>query len=310
MSRVMEDPFLVFDVGGSHVSAAACWGHDFRLGHVAVAPNPKVQTSVAFTDFLHELGSEAEAGCGSAVGAMLAVPGPFDLEAGISLMRHKLSFLYGVSLRDAMAGSFGWQPGQVHFLNDAAAFLLGEVGAGAARGFDRAVGITLGTGVGSAFVVNGRLIAQGSGIPPSGEIWNLPYEGGIVEDYVSSRAIGRRYEELTGCTRDVAGLAAAAQHDAVAEQVFVEFGAHLGRVLDTRLAGFSSEVIVVGGGISKSAHLFLSAARSQMRKPARELRVSELLDRAPLVGCGVAWLAGDDSSDISANTASAHPDAT
>ena len=141
---------------------------------------------------------------------MLAVPGPFDLQAGVSLMRHKLPYLYGFDLRAALAASFGIQPLQVRFLNDANAFLLGEIGAGAARGFRRAVGLTLGTGIGAAFAVDGRIVAEGPGVPPGGEIWNLPYEAGIVEDFISSRAIVGNYQRLTGVQREAVDLAAAA----------------------------------------------------------------------------------------------------
>ena len=94
----------------------------------------------------------------------------------MSLMRHKLPFLYGVDLRQALAPRIGCDPVQVRFLNDADAYLLGEVGAGAAKGFGRAVGLTLGTGIGSAFAVDGRLVTPGPGVPKDGEIWNVPYE--------------------------------------------------------------------------------------------------------------------------------------
>lgn len=283
-----ENPVLVFDVGGSHVSAAVCLDGDFRLGPVVSAPHSTVQTSDAFVGLLHTLGTEAAAGLRPVKGATLAMPGPFDFQAGISLMRHKLPYLYAVDLRQALAERFRWQPSQVRFLNDADAYLLGEVGAGAARGFVRAVGITLGTGVGSAFAVNGRLVTEGPGVPPDGEIWNLPYENGIAEDFVSARAIRGNYKRLTGESRDVVALAAAAPEDQASQQAFTEFGQHLGKVLARMLAAFAPDVVVLGGGISRSAELFLSVAQSQLQGLSLQLRVSELRDRAPLVGCGVA----------------------
>src|SRR5688572_21060975 len=82
----------------------------------------------------------------------VAVPGPFDYERGISLVRHKLLELHGVDLRSELAAALGFAPSSIRFLNDAAAFALGEWWVGAARGHRRAVGITLGTGLGSAFL--------------------------------------------------------------------------------------------------------------------------------------------------------------
>src|ERR1035438_10085975 len=144
MAPDFENSVLVYDVGGSHVSAAICFNGGYRLGPVASAPHPVEHTSDAFVNLIYSLGAEVSANVGSMGGAELAVPGPFDFAAGISRMKHKLPYLYGVDLRGKLAERFGWQPGQVRFLLDSAAFLLGELGAGAAGGVERAVGITLG----------------------------------------------------------------------------------------------------------------------------------------------------------------------
>ena len=288
MADLPESPVLVYDVGGSHISAAVCLGRDLRLGPVVRACYPTEQSSNAFLDLLHTLGAEATTGFAPVTGATLAFPGPFDFEAGISLMRHKLPYLYGVNLRTALAGVFGWQPGLVSFLNDADAYLLGEIGAGAASGFARVIGITLGTGTGSAFAVDGLLVTEGPGVPHGGEIWNLPCEGGIVEDFLSSRAIISDYKRRTGKLRDVKAIAADAPHDPAAVETFQEFGRHLGQVIGTMLAGFAPDVVVLGGGISRAAQLFLPAAQSQLASYGLHLRVSELQDRAPLFGCAAA----------------------
>jgi len=283
-----ESRVLAYDVGGSHVAAAVCWAPDFRLGPVASAPHAAISSSGAFLDLLETLGIKAGGIHSGSIGAMLAVPGPFDLQAGVSLMRHKLPYLYEVDLRGGLAERFGLQTAQVRFLNDADAYLLGEIGAGAARGFRRAVGLTLGTGIGSAFAVDGQLVTTGPGVPSGGEIWNLPYQGGIVEDFISSRAIVGNYQRLTGRKSEVVDLAAAAVSDPAAQRAFTEFGQHLGIVVRTLLAEFHSNVIVLGGGISRASNLFLPAVKAEVGDATLELRVSELKDKAALVGCGVA----------------------
>jgi glucokinase len=206
-------------------------------------------------------------------------------------MRHKLPYLYGVDLRKPLAEHFGWQGAEVRFLLDSAAFLLGEIGAGAARGVSRAVGVTLGTGIGSAFAVDGQLVTEGPGVAPGGEIWNLPYEGGIVEETLSTRGIQGNYKRRTGVLPDVAGIATAAAtgQDPDAAAVFAEFGRHLGLALRMVLSEFDPRVVVLGGGISRSASLFLPAAQSQLQGLDFHLAVSELKDLAPLVGAAVAW---------------------
>ncbi len=207
-------------------------------------------------------------------------------------MRHKLPYLYGVDLRGRLAERFGWQPDKVRFLLDSAAFLLGEIGAGEARGVERAIGITLGTGIGSAFAVDGHVVTEGKGVPPGGEIWNLPYEVGIVEDYVSTRAIQRSYKLRTGALPNVARIAADAANDPDAAAVFTEFGRHLGLVLRMKLSEFDPDVVVIGGGISRSSHLFLPSAIKELGGLKMQLRVSTLLDYAPLTGAAVAWFNG------------------
>jgi len=296
MPADFENSVLVYDVGGSHVSAAVCQSGSYRLGPVVSAPHPTEQSSEAFVDLLYSLGTRASTGSTGVSGAELAVPGPFDFAAGISRMRHKLPYLYGVDLRRRLAERFSWRPDQVRFLLDSAAFLWGEIGAGEARGVERAVGITLGTGIGSAFSVDGQVVTGGQGVPPGGEIWNLPYEGGIVEDFVSTRAIQQSYKLRTGALKDVARIAAEAREDEDGAASFIEFGRHLGLALRKNLTEFKPQVVVLGGGISRSSQLFLPAAVKELEGLNMQLRVSKLLDRAPLAGAAVVWFAGTDGT--------------
>ena len=281
---------LTYDVGGSHVSAAICHEDGLRLDRIISAPHPAEPTSDAFVEVLASLASQAAENLQSIDGASLAMPGPFDYAAGISRMQHKLPYLYGVDLRTVLAERFGWKLSQVHFLNDAAAFLLGEIGAGAARGAARAVGITLGTGIGASFAVDGKVVTDGPGVPPGGEIWNFPVDGGIVEDLVSARRILADYGRPAGKSTTVAEIAAAAQNDAAAAQVFAEFGTHLGQAIRLTLAPFRPNVVVLGGNIARSAQLFLPSALRELEGLDMRIEISSLFDSAQLVGACAAWL--------------------
>lgn len=290
MSPDADPCVLVYDVGGSHISAAICHKDAYRLSSVVRANLPEEQSSAAFMDVLHTLGMKASEGADGVQGAEFAMPGPFDYEKGISWMEHKMPYLYGVNVSEALAPRFGWKPEQVRFLNDAAAYLLGEVGAGAARGVERVVCLTLGTGLGSGFAVSGRVVKEGKGVPPGGEIWNAPYEGGIAEDQISTRAIKKAYLARKGQEREVASIAHYAiggDPDAVA--VFQDFGRALGAAIRHLLKDFAPDVVVLGGGISRSAPLFLDAVKNELRETHMEVRIAELGDNAPLAGAGVAW---------------------
>jgi len=328
---------LVYDVGGSHVSAAVCAEKTYDLRGLSRAPLPADAATVeggaghsisahSFGRLIRTLGDSALRAANveleEIAGAALAMPGPFDYENGISRMRHKLQALYGVDLKTALAVRFCWEPAQMRFVNDAAAFLLGEVGAGAARGFRKAIGITLGTGIGCAYATEGRIAVPSDkpggdpGVPPGGEIWNLPYKGVTVEDFVSTRYLRKHYLELTGLEAEVSDVAAIAlcredvpcppleetlarQRGVVqtsaskiaakaARQAFADFGAHLGGALNQHAARFGPDVVVLGGGIARAAHLFLPATRQALTF-ATEIAISVLMDEAPLAGAGVAW---------------------
>lgn len=277
---------LTYDVGGSHVSSGLCRLFDLALIRTAQASIAGIATFEQFADLLHQLGVKAAAGETSVAGASLAVPGPFDHEAGISLMEHKLQYLYGKKLGDALAQRFGWTPDRVLFLNDAASYLLGEVGAGSVKDARRAAGLTLGTGVGSAFAVDGHCVQQGQGVPPGGEIWNFPYKGGTVEDLISTRAIKATYTQRTGRDLEVAQIAAHAATDADAREVFAAFGTQLGEVLRDVVAPFRPDMVMIGGGISRSSSLFLPQAEKQIAGLGFVVVMSKLLDQAPLTGAG------------------------
>lgn len=296
---------LAFDVGGSHVSAGLCRLSDLAVLRVASAPLEGVESFDAFADLLHRLGCEAGGDATNVAGASLAVPFPFDCEAGISLMEHKLRWLYGKNLRSALASRFGWQPDRLRFLNDASAYLLGEIGAGSAKGAARVAGLTLGTGIGSAFAVNGHCLTAGEGVPREGEIWNLPYDSGTVEDYISTRALKAEYLARTGRDLEVAEIAAAADSDPDARAVFDLFGAHLGEVLRDVIAPFHPDIVMIGGGISRSANLFLPVAEGKIDGLGFRVVQSMLLDQAPLVGAAHYWREDAASSAITAEEVSA-----
>jgi glucokinase len=290
---VRENRVLVYDVGGSHISAAVFHRETCRLDGFTSAAYPSQQTLETFLNVIHSLGGMAAGGQAELAGASLAMPGPFDYQTGVSRMQHKLAYLYGIDLRGALARQMGWVPANVRFLNDAAAYLIGEMAAGAARDAGRVVGITLGTGVGSAFGVDGCVVREGCGVPEGGEIWNVPYDGATVEDQISTRAIQKSYRERTGQDREVVAIAGAAAEEKAAAEVFTEFGRNLGVALRTVLKCFGPKVIVLGGGIARSAQLFLREAQAAVGDFA-ELRISALGDRAPLVGAGVAWFEKSD----------------
>lgn len=280
---------LVFDVGGSHVAGAVC--RDRKLtGRRSVDLNPN-GTENDFYRAIEKLSSAVLQDGGLRFdminGMCFAFPGPFDYKAGVSLMTHKFASLYGISVRNALAGRLGLDPQTIYFLNDAAAFLLGELSMMPKECSGNVIGITLGTGVGSAFAVNGSVVRRGKGVPPEGEIWNLPWRGGIIEDAVSTRGIQGLYKARTGRELTVREIAERCPEDTDAVAVFEEFGEILGDVLKRLSHDFEPNLIILGGAIARSAELFFLSAQS--RVPDLPLQVSTLFEEAALFGAAAHW---------------------
>ncbi len=136
-----------------------------------------------------------------------AVPGPFDYSGGISLVEHKLRSIHGVDLGAALAAGLDLPRDAISFVNDADAFLLGESWIGAAAGHRRAVGVTVGTGLGSAFLADGRIVSEGATVPPGGEIHLLEHRARPVEETISRGALISRYGDASLDVEDLAALA-------------------------------------------------------------------------------------------------------
>jgi glucokinase len=293
--REAREQILVFDVGGSHIGCGLFDLASMSVDRVSTIPVSSGGSPAQFLSAFESLAECALANSHACTGVAIAMPNPFDYDRGISRMRHKHQLLYGVELRPELARRLQVEPTSIDFLNDASAFLTGETYEGAAQGAGRVIGITLGTGVGSAFAVGGKIVCSGRGVPPGGEIWNLPYRdsirNSIVEDFISTRAIQQIYERSIGI-RDapVCDIARRAVHEPQARLAFICFGSELGKVLRHVSMEFRPERIVLGGGISRAAALFLPAAERELAEVAIPLKISELFDRAPLVGAGVAWM--------------------
>jgi glucokinase len=274
------------DVGGTHVAAGRV-----DLASSAVDPASRVRAALP-----------AAAGRAELVGAItgaarsvarpetrrfcVAVPGPFDYAAGVSAISHKLQGLYGVRLRDELAAALGGAV-SISFLNDAEAFVLGEWWAGAARGHGRVLGVTLGTGLGSAFLVDGAVRRDGRGIPPGGALYRLAFRGAPVEQTLSAAGLLARYRQVSTDCADVEQVAARGlAGDGEAAGVFAWFAAALAGFLEPWLRGFEPSCLVVGGSIARAWALLDEPLGTVLDGvgPLETVSAATHVDDAPLLG--------------------------
>jgi glucokinase len=283
------------DIGGTHVTAGRV---DLTAG--SVEPRSRIRVSLsaagARSDPVAAISRAASSIARPDIHRLgVAVPGPFDYPAGVSRIAHKLQGLYGVDLRAELCGALGLRdPTAVGFLNDAEAFLLGEWWAGAARGHARAVGITLGTGLGSAFLADGRIVRTGPGVPPGGALYELPFRGAPVEQTISRRGLLARYGARTEDGIDVEEVAARARaDDRPARRALEDLARALGEFLTPWLRSFEPGCLVVGGSIARSWELLEGGLCSELQaiESIETVTVAARLDDAPLLGAAwyVAW---------------------
>jgi glucokinase len=251
-----------FELGGSHISVGVVEnGSVGRVGRIGLEPAwGREQLLATLADAAVALRGVA------AIGA--AVPGPFDYDAGICTIQGlgKLEALYGADLRTELATAAQVEPAAVRFLNDAQAFVLGEAAAGAARGHRRVLGVTLGTGLGSAFLHEGVLVVDGPEVPAGGELYPVPFRGGAVEDAISGRAISARYDGRSSAA-EIAARAVAGDAKAVA--VYASLGADLAAFLAPWLSSFRPTRVVIGGSIARAWPLFAAALPPEAVPAAR-----------------------------------------
>jgi glucokinase len=244
----------VLELGGSHVSAGLVDPDAFELvAHTVVRrrvdPHGDAESLLAT---ITAAADEVAAVHGATWAA--AVPGPFDYDTGVARYRGvgKFEALDGTDVGAELTARMRSAPAWIRFVNDAKAFGLGEWHGGATTGHKRAVAITLGTGVGSAFVDDGRVLASGPLVPPEGRVDLLTIDGQPLEATVSARAILRRYAESSGRAATGVDAVAAwatdgdeAAHDSIVRPVTL-----LGEALAPWLDRFEATALVVGGSIS------------------------------------------------------------
>lgn len=216
----------------------------------------------------------------------IAMPGPVDYEHGFCYIKgqNKYESLYSRNLKELLADALGINAGQIRMINDAAGFLSGEVFIGAGRDYKKVIGLTLGTGLGSALYDNGNTV--------DADLWHSPYLDGKAEDYISAPWLLASAEKATGQSfSNVKKMAEAAESNESIKHVFDEFGKHLADFLASMLTKENYDLVILGGNVAKAHPLFRWSMterleRHQLRVP---VRVAEIGEVAALVGAAALW---------------------
>lgn len=300
---------LACDLGGTNLRMAAINADGsvlYRTKYATPRGDNAEQIVDAFASAAEEcIGAVADKGNIKALSA--AVPSGIDYKNGIVVKAPNLPALDGFRLAPTLTSRIGLP---VILENDANAAAIGEQAFGAAKGFNSALMVTLGTGVGGGVIIDGKILRGADGM--AGELGHICVEPfgypcgcgsrGCIEQYSSATAVVRMTRELEGQypqtkLRDKSPLTSAdiyeagLQNDELALEVFRLMGFYLGVALASFINVINPEIIIIGGGASAGWDLFLPHTKEQIQKrsygvSAERVKIvrAELGDDAGILG--------------------------
>lgn len=307
----MADLILAFDFGGTKLTAAAItaaqlaqdasqW-RDHR--RVFSPPGADARSDIATMIRLgRELLGENEA---AAIGVSFG--GPADYQTGLVRLSHHVPGWENTPLQRLLEEAFG-APARID--NDANAAALGEHRFGAGRGVQHLLYVTVSTGVGGGWILDGRPFRGHAGmageightvVDPNGPVC-LCGKRGCVERLASgpymaqdlAEKLARPSGALSG--RDVAKMAAAG--NAAAQEILQRGAWALGVGIGNAANLLNPQRVVLGGGVTKSG----DAWQQTVRRAARETALPEITfdvvpaalgDDAPLWGAAALAVVGN-----------------
>lgn len=309
-----EKYYVGIDLGGTNIAA----GLVSEDGKIIAKKSVKTGSDRPFKDIIKDM-----AGCvlsvieenGVTLDEIISVgigtPGSVDSENGVLIYANNFSEKENIKMRE-MLQSYIDKP--VYMTNDANAAALGEVVAGAAKGYNNAIVITLGTGVGGGVIINGKLYeGQYSAGAELGHIM-LMHGGepcscgrhGCWEAYASATALIRQtkramkenpdsYMNKIASLDKVSGrtaFTAAKEGDEAGKKVVEKYIEYIGEGLVDIINIFRPEILIIGGGICNEGEYLLRPLREFLRKysyggdlhPEQKLATAALGNDAGIIG--------------------------
>ena len=226
-----------------------------------------------------------------AIAIGIGTPGPADAAGRVARVAINLTDWHDVPLADWVEA----QTGHATVLaNDANCAGLGEAWQGAGRPFSDLIVLTLGTGVGGAIILNGELFVGRTGaagelglitLDPQGPPCNSGNSGSL-EQHCSVQAVRREM----GC--EPGKLAAQAlMGDERAIAYWQQYGRYLGAGLASLIYVLTPEAIILSGGMSAAADLFLPTTWAEIEqrvlpssREGLQILVAELGNQAGVAG--------------------------
>ncbi|MCF6111567.1 ROK family protein [Mesorhizobium muleiense] len=279
------------DIGGTNLRAARVSGTGEILERISEksAPDPEL-VLFRIAEMVRRLDCPEVAAIG------IGVPGRVDARSGAVLSGGyvNLASVSPAQRLESLAGK------PVVIDNDGNMALVAEMALGAARGHESIVMFTIGTGIGGA-VVQDRRIVRGKGT--AGQLGHITVDisgeacvcgrRGCVETTSSGTALGRHVARA-GLGPDISVdqlFARDASGDPLARGILEAWAGPLRAAIDTTVAMFDPDLVLLGGGLGLAAHRALARALALAPWYQCPVEAAQLGDDAGVIGAGLQALA-------------------
>ncbi len=293
------------DIGGTKTAVGAVSESGAILTRLEQPTAPEKGFAAAMRrtgDMLREAGRRAGA---DFAGIGVACPGPLDPFTGVVGDVGTLPGWQGGNIVAELEREFGTD---VVLENDADCAALAEAAWGSAKGSTRFIYVTISTGIGAGVILTGQLYRGVDGAHPEIGHQSLDYSGplcycgarGCWEALASGPAMSAWWKGQrpgNGETTAAQICELARRGDDLARRAVEREGEYIGLGLANLITMFVPDTIALGGGVMKSADLFLDRAQAVIRRictqvPAEKtcLTLASLGPDAGLAGAARAWM--------------------
>ena len=303
------------DVGGTNVKIALVSDKGKIIYSNSIPTRAEMgyeHTINSMKDAIRDLLKETKMKPTDIEGVGFGFPGQIDCKKGVVRLAPNIPGWVNIPIASIIEKEFGI-PARVD--NDVRTATLGELNYGAGVGCENLVCITVGTGIGSGLVLNGKLVRGANNA--AGEIGHIKLnmqggplcgcgDRGCLEAYASGPSIvalaeeyirggkSTKYRELANPDITPYIVAVAAKEgDPVARQIFKIMGEYIGMGLVSVVNLLNPEKIIIGGGVADAGDILFDPIKETIAKRAmtiqREVEIvpAQLGNTAGVIGASL-----------------------
>ena len=316
MASISKKCAIGMDVGGTNVKAAlvdkngsiiysdtvptrAEMGYEYTIANMIAAVKNLMKESKIPKENIDGIG--------------FGFPGQIDCDNGIVRLAPNIPGWVNIPIADIFSKEFELP---VKVDNDVRCAALAELNYGAGRGAKNMICITVGTGIGSGLIINGKLVRGASNA--AGELGHIKLQmnGGpicgcgdtgcleafasgpaivsLAEDYIKGGKAAKFKELANPDISPYVVSEAAKQGDAAAKKIFEIIGTYIGTGLASAVNLLNPEKVVIGGGVADAGDLLFIPIKEALKKrampiqgAAAEVVPAELGNTAGVIGAGL-----------------------